>query len=139
SGHAPDVPIYVDSPMALAALEVYRGALYSPSGQQHFRPEVVGAHDPFEPGRLQLAPNRIESEKLNDPHRPCIVVSASGMATGGRVLHHLEHQRPNPRNSVILTGYQVPGTRGRVLADGATSVKIPGRFIPVRSEFVNCR
>ena len=137
SGHAPDVPIYVDSPMALAALEVYRGALYSPSGQQHFRPEVIGAHDPFDPGRLQLAPNRIESEKLNDPHRPCIVVSASGMATGGRVLHHLEHQLPNPRNAVILTGYQVPGTRGRMIADGATSVKIHGRYVPVRAEVVN--
>ena len=139
SGHAPDVPIYVDSPMALAALEVYRDALYSPSGQQHFRPEVIGEHDPFDPGRLQLAPDRIESEKLNDPHRPCIVVSASGMATGGRVLHHLEHQLPNPRNAVILTGYQVPGTRGRMIADGATSVKIHGRYVPVRAEVVNIR
>ena len=111
SGRAPDVPVYVDSPMAIAALAVYRGALHSPSGQQHFRPEVVEARDPFDPGQLHVAPNRVESEKLNNPHHPCIVVSASGMATGGRVLHHLEHQLPNPRNSVILTGYQVPGTR----------------------------
>lgn len=139
SGRAPDVPVYVDSPMALAALEVYRGALHSPSGQQHFRPEVIEARDPFDPGHLHVARNRVESEKLNNPHRPCVVVSASGMATGGRVLHHLEHQLPNPRNSVILTGYQVPGTRGRVLADGATSVKIHGRYIPVRSEVVNIR
>ena len=139
SGHAPDVPVYVDSPMALAALEVYRGALHSPSGQEHFRPEVAEARDPFNPGRLQLAPNRIESEKLNNPHRPCIVISASGMATGGRVLHHLEHQLPDPRNSVILTGYQVPGTRGRMLADGAKSVKIHGRYITVRAEVVKIR
>ena len=139
SRQAPDVPIYVDSPMALAALEVYRGALHTASGQQHFRPQVAQARDPFNPGRLQLAPNRIESEKLNNPHRPCIVISASGMATGGRVLHHLEHQLPDPLNSVILTGYQVPGTRGRMLADGATSVKIHGRYIPVRAEVVNIR
>jgi metallo-beta-lactamase family protein len=139
SGRAPDVPVYVDSPMALAALEVYRGSLHSPNGQEHFRPEVIEARDPFDPGRLRLAPNRIESEKLNNPHHPCIVVSASGMATGGRVLHHLENQLPNPRNSVILTGYQVPGTRGRMLADGATSVKIHGRYVPVRAEVVNIR
>jgi len=61
------------------------------------------------------------------------------MATGGRVLHHLEHQLPDPRNALILTGYQVPGTAGRMRADGVTSVKIHGRYIPVRAEVVNNR
>ncbi len=139
AGRVPDVPVFVDSPMALAALEVYRTALSSPGGQLHFRPEISAAADPFNPGRLQLAPNRVESEKLNNPHRPCVIISASGMAAGGRVLHHLAHQLPGPRNAVILTGYQVAGTRGRQLADGATSVKIHGRYIPVRAEVVNIR
>ena len=61
------------------------------------------------------------------------------MATGGRVLHHLEHQLPHARNSVILTGYQVAGTRGRQLADGARAVKIHGRYISVRAEVINLR
>ena len=95
--------------------------------------------DPFDPGSLHLAPSRVESEKLNDPDHPCIVISASGMATGGRVLHHLEHQLPRSRNSVILTGYQVPGTRGRSLADGAPNLKIHGSYVPVRAEVVNIR
>jgi len=111
-GQVPVVPVYVDSPMALAALEVYRSALHEPDGSQELRPELLEGPDPFDAGWLHLAPSRGESEKLNDPEHPCIVVSASGMATGGRVLHHLEHQLPRPRNSVILTGYQVLGTRG---------------------------
>lgn len=139
SGHAPDVPVYVDSPMALAALEVYNQSRLGPSGRGHFRPEVIAAAEPFNPGKLHLAASRGESEKLNDPHKPCIIISASGMATGGRVLHHLEHQLPTSRNSVILTGYQVVGTRGRALADGATSVKIHGRYIPVNAEVVDIR
>ena len=74
------------------------------------------------------------SAGLNRPRHPCIIVSASGMATGGRVLHHLAEQLPQARNSVVLTGYQVPGTRGRALADGAGTVKIHGRYVPVRAE-----
>ena len=66
------------------------------------------------------------------------MVSASGMAEGGRVLHHLEHQLPRSRNAVVLTGYQVAGTRGRALADGA-EVKIHGRYVPVRAEIANLR
>ena len=70
---------------------------------------------------------------------PASCVSASGMAEGGRVLHHLEHQLPRSRNAVILTGYQVAGTRGRALADGARQVKIHGRYVPVRAEIANLR
>jgi metallo-beta-lactamase family protein len=138
-GLVPDVPVYVDSPMALAALEVYRQALHDPTGRVEFRSELFGATNPFDSGRLHLAPSRDESEKLNDPEHPCIVISASGMATGGRVLHHLEHQLPRTRNSVILTGYQVLGTRGRALADGAVNIKIHGHYVPVRAEVVNIR
>jgi metallo-beta-lactamase family protein len=139
AGRVPDVPVYVDSPMALAALDIYRDALASAVGEHDFRPELLSGWDPFNPGRLRLAANRFESEKLNDPRQPCIVISASGMATGGRVLHHLEHQLPRSRNCVILTGYQVAGTRGRALADGATSIKIHGRYVQVRAEIASVR
>lgn len=139
AGRVPQVPVYVDSPMALAALTVYRDAVSSSTGRREFRPELLATSDPFNPGQLRLAANRMESEKLNDPSHPCIIISASGMAAGGRVLHHLEHQLPRSRNSVILTGYQVAGTRGRALTDGAANVKIHGRYVPVRAEVVNIR
>jgi metallo-beta-lactamase family protein len=131
-GLIPQVPVYVDSPMALRALEVYEDAIRDHDPQ--LRSEVTVAGTAYRPARLQLRPGREESVKLNRPGKPCIIVSASGMATGGRVLHHLAHQLPNPRNSVVLTGFQVPGTRGRALADGAPQVKIHGRYVPVRAE-----
>lgn len=134
-GRVPDVPVYVDSPMALRALEVYRSSLGDEDGD--FRSEVRRDPRPFDPGHLRLVPDPWASERLNDPRRPCIVVSASGMAAGGRILHHLEAQLPRRRNSVILTGFQAVGTRGRALADGATSVKIHGRYVPVRATVVN--
>jgi metallo-beta-lactamase family protein len=137
-GRVPDVPVYVDSPMALAALEVYRDALGERTDPE-YRPELLAGGDPFDTGRLNLVPGPVESEALNDPAHPCIVISASGMATGGRVLHHLEHQLPHARNAVVLTGYQVVGTRGRALADGAHEIKIHGTYVPVRAEVVNIR
>jgi metallo-beta-lactamase family protein len=137
-GRVPDVPVYVDSPMALAALEVYRRAL-GDAADREFRPELDGDRDPFAAGRLNLVRGPAESAQLNDPAHPCIVISASGMATGGRVLHHLEHQLPRARNSVIITGYQVAGSRGRALEDGAREVKIHGRYVPVRAEVVSIR
>jgi metallo-beta-lactamase family protein len=133
-GLIPDVPIYVDSPMALRAWEVYRSALRK--GDLQFRSDLEA--DDLDWGKdVVEAPDRTESELLNDPTYPCIIVSASGMATGGRVLHHLAAQLPDPRNCVILTGFQVPGTRGQQLADGARSVKIHGQYVPVRADVVN--
>jgi metallo-beta-lactamase family protein len=138
AGKVPDVPVYVDSPMALTALAVYRDALDDEQDQE-FRPELRTGGDPFDPGRLHLVHGPVESAQLNDPEHPCIVISASGMATGGRVLHHLEHQLPRRRNTVVLTGYQVAGTRGRALADGAPTIKIHGNYVPVRAEIANVR
>ncbi len=131
-GRIPSVPVHVDSPMALRALEVYKKAIAEHDRQ--LRPEVTMASAEYRPTRLKLAPSVVESEKLNRPTKPCIIVTASGMLTGGRVLHHLTYQLPNARNSVILTGFQVPGTRGRALADGEKQIKIHGRYIPVRAE-----
>jgi len=136
AGILPTVPVYVDSPMALAALEVYRRAVRE--GAAEIRAGIRGSStDPFDPGTLRLAHSPEESARLDELAGPAIVISASGMATGGRVLHHLIDMAPNPRNLILLPGYQVPGTRGRALQDGATAIKIFGRYIPVRAEVVS--
>ena len=119
-------------PMALAAFEVYKRAAVC--GQGHVRPGLVG-HG-FDTGDLRAVRGARDSQRLNRPTYPCIIVSASGMATGGRVVHHLKHQLPDPRNTVILTGYQAEGTRGRQLAEGARQVKMHGRYVPVHAEIV---
>lgn len=131
-----EVPVYVDSPMALRAWEVYRKALHDRDPQM--RPDLD--LDELDWDRHVIsARDRADSEELNDPAHPCVIVSASGMATGGRVLHHLRAQLPRSRNCVILTGFQVPGTRGQALADGARELKIHGRYVPVRAEVVSLR
>jgi metallo-beta-lactamase family protein len=131
-GDVPQVPVLVDSPMALRALDVYREAL------ERGDPDVISRRatdfDPFDTGDLRALRTPEESRAANAPAYPCIIVSASGMATGGRVLHHLEAQLPDPRNTVALVGYQAIGTRGRQLQDGARSIKIHGRYVPVRAE-----
>lgn len=73
---------------------------------------------------------------LNDLHSPAIIISASGMATGGRVLHHLANRLPDEWNTVILVGFQAEGTRGRLLSEEARVVKMLGRYIPVRAEVI---
>ncbi len=126
----PAVPVFVDSPMALASLAVYR--------QAEMRGELradVGADLVDLPG-LHAARTVEESMRLNQPRTPSIIVSASGMATGGRVVHHLRHLLPDRRNTVVLTGYQAVGTRGRALQDGARQLKMHGRYVPVRAEVV---
>jgi metallo-beta-lactamase family protein len=135
AGLLPPVPVYVDSPMALAALDVYRQAVRERSPE--LRPAILdAATDPFDPGELHLVRTVEESARLNQPRQPCIILSAAGMATGGRVVHHLMAQLPDPRNLILLPGYQVPGTRGASLLAGATAIKAHGRYVPVRAQVV---
>ena len=133
-GRVPSLPVYVDSPMALATLAVYRRAVKVPSAQ--LRPEAAEVLAALDSLDLHTVRDVGGSMRLNRPSFPCIVISASGMATGGRVVHHLASQLPDQRNTVVLTGYQAEGTRGRALLDGARSVKIHGRYVPVRAEVV---
>ncbi len=127
----PDVPIFVNSPMAVAALAVYREA----GRNGELRPDLE-VDEFMDLPNLREVTDAEESKRLNRPDQPCIIVSASGMATGGRVLHHLEFLLPNPRNAVIFTGYQGVGTRGRQLLEGATEMKFRGRFVPVKAEVI---
>ena len=131
----PPVPVYVDSPMALAALQVYRKALAGHDGT--VRTDLIsGSQDPFDPGTLVEVTSSDESRRLNQPKLPSILVSASGMATGGRVVHHLAQLLPDHRNSVVLVGFQAEGTRGRDLAEGAHQLKMLGHYVPVNAEVI---
>jgi metallo-beta-lactamase family protein len=133
-GQIPRVPVYVDSPMALAALDVYRRAARRPSAQ--LRADSAGLLDALDRLDLHTVHEAAQSRELNEPGYPCILVSASGMATGGRIVHHLAHQVADHRNCVVLTGYQAVGTRGRQLLEGERHLKMYGHYVPVRAEVV---
>ena len=127
-GDIPDVPVFVDSPMALAALDCYRRA--ASRGGPQLRTEARELLADLDGPHVHAVHDVEGSMRLNSPRTPSIVISASGMASGGRVVHHLAHQLPDRRNCVVLTGYQAEGTRGRQLADGARQVKIHGHYVP---------
>ncbi len=133
AGDIPDVPVYVDSPMALAALRVYEAALRERAPD--VRPSLP--RDPFDAGNVVEVRSPAESKALDAMAYPSIVVSASGMASGGRVLHHLARRLPDSRSTVILVGFQAEGTRGRRLLDGERVVKMLGRYVPVRAEIID--
>src|SRR5258708_18732914 len=129
----PDVPIYVDSPMAREATAVFRRhpECFDAETERQFR-EEHGA--PFGFQRLRYVTTVDESRALNDLAAPCIIVSASGMAEGGRVVHHLQHALGDSRNTVLFVGYQAEGTLGRRLRDGAETVNVYGDPVRVRAE-----
>jgi metallo-beta-lactamase family protein len=139
AGTIPKLPVYVDSPMALATLAAYRRAIVEPSAEirAEIRADVAAGIDPFDPGQLIEATSVRDSMAINEAPAPKIIVSASGMASGGRVLHHLAHHLPDPASAVLLAGYQAEGTRGRALADGARELKLLGRYVGVRAEIVS--
>jgi metallo-beta-lactamase family protein len=121
--------------MALAALRVYRQALAE--GWDEVREDMAGAQDPFGGDEVHEIRDVQASKALNRAKGPFIVVSASGMATGGRVLHHLRQRLPDARNTVALVGFQPHGTRGRRLLDGERTLKMLGRYVPVRAEIAD--
>ncbi|MGJ6981495.1 MBL fold metallo-hydrolase RNA specificity domain-containing protein [Aestuariimicrobium soli] len=130
AGRIPELPVFVDSPMGLAALDVYSNVELD-----ELRDDIRVADFRGMP-KLKVLRTASESMQLARFRQPCIIVSSSGMAEGGRVLHHLARLLPDARTTVVLTGYQAVGTRGRQLEDGATQVKIHGRYVPVRAEVV---
>lgn len=130
----PVIPVYVDSPMALTALNFYREAITNNSPEIRDGVSDKWANqDPFDSGKLAQALTTEESKQINEITETSIIISASGMATGGRVVHHLEHMLPDSKNTVILVGYQAVGSRGRLLEEGALEVKMHGNLIPVKS------
>jgi metallo-beta-lactamase family protein len=127
----PRLPLYVDSPMAISATELYLA--HREDHDLKFQREESNG-DPLNLHEVHMTRTPEESKQINKMTGSCLILSASGMATGGRVLHHLEHRLPDSRNAVILPGFQAEGTRGRALADGAKTLRMHGQDIPVRAE-----
>ena len=127
-GQIPKLPVFLDSPMALDALRYYA------SRASELDPDIqaAAAVRRFFTARFQPVASAQQSAELVRSKIPSIVVSSSGMATGGRVLYHLQEALPDKRSTVLFVGYQAAGTRGRQLVDGAHEVKIRGQFVPVQ-------
>jgi metallo-beta-lactamase family protein len=132
----PRVPVYVDSPMALSATDLY--LKHKEDYDEEFAREVGsdGKGDPLNVHEFHLTRSADESKAINNVKTPCIIVSASGMVSGGRVLHHLAQRLSDARNAVILAGFQAEGSRGRALQEGAKSLKLYGVDVPVGAEIV---
>lgn len=129
SGEIPrGLPVFLDSPMAVHTTHLFENH----QGEHRLSPRESHAlaHS------ATMINSTDESKALSARHGPMVILSASGMATGGRILHHLAHHAGNHRNMIILTGYQAPGTRGATLASGAKSVRIHGRDVAVHAEIV---
>jgi metallo-beta-lactamase family protein len=124
----PILPVYIDSPMAAGALQFYRDRL--PELDEDVRPATRG-RTVFATTRMVTVESVQESKDLVASRTPAVVIASSGMATGGRVLHHLAAALPDPRNTILFVGFQAAGTRGRALTDGARHVKLHGQSVPV--------
>jgi metallo-beta-lactamase family protein len=131
----PAVPVYVDSPMAVNATEIFKKRVGDFDLEARIL-ELNGKHI-FETGRIQFLKDAEQSKALHTIPGRAIIISASGMADGGRILHHLEHRLPGNQNTVLFIGFQAEGTRGRAILDGKPLVKIHGMEIPVRAHIEN--
>jgi metallo-beta-lactamase family protein len=127
----PVLPVYVDSPSATEVTKIYRR--HAEDHDADMRSAIRDGQDPLRPGRSQFCSTVEQSKRLNDINGPVIIVSASGMATGGRILHHLQRRLPDARTTVLLVGFQAAGTRGRSLQDGAKTLKMFGAEVPIRA------
>ena len=125
------IPIFVDSPMACDATSLF--LLHREEHDEEMIRLLVEGRRPIHPTHVEFVRGVAESKAINDRKGPAIVISAAGMATGGRILHHLKHRLPDPRTTVLFVGYQAAGTRGRKLLEGAASVRIHGLDVPVRA------
>ena len=130
----PKVPVYVDSPMALSATELY--LKHKEDHDLQFARDEQNGGDPLSVHEFHLTRSVEESKGINNVKTPCIIISASGMVTGGRVLHHLAQRLGDARNCVILGGFQAEGTRGRALQEGAKTLSLYGQMVPVLAEIV---
>ena len=121
----PDLPVFLDSPMAIDASEMFC---------KHSRYQRLSADQSRDTCNVARYTRSVdESKALVENRVPKVIISASGMATGGRVLHHLKHYAPDHRNSILFVGYQAGGTRGATIIAGAESVKIHGSYVPINA------
>jgi metallo-beta-lactamase family protein len=128
----PRVPVHADSPMAIKAVQIFL------KHSEEFTPEtkaLIGKYgSPLDWSNFYFDVTQDDSKKINESKYPMIIVSSSGMATGGRILHHLMQRLPDPKNLVLFIGFQAPGTRGYTIKNGAETVKMFGKEIPIRAQ-----
>jgi len=133
AGRLPDVPIYLNSPLAIDATAIYMNYLdehdFFKNGSNGNLTEAA-----FHPSRLKQIHESEDSKKLNYLEEPAIILSSSGMLTGGRILHHLKAYLPDKLSTIVLTGFQAMGTKGRMLLDGIKSLNIHGSSVPVKAQ-----
>ncbi len=122
----PDLPVYLNSPMAVDATRIFMAH----PGEHRLSPAQCEALS----HTAHIVNSVDESKSLNQKHGPMIILAASGMATGGRVVHHLKAFAPDPRNTILFAGFQAGGTRGASIVAGADMIKIHGEYVPVRAE-----
>ncbi len=131
----PSLPVYLDSPMAINATSVFEKW----TSEYDFQAKLLllEGKNILRPGHLRCVKDVEESKALHDVKGPAIILSASGMLQGGRILHHLEHRLSKSENTVLFVGYQAEGTRGRAILEGKTEVKIHGQSIKVKAKIEN--
>ncbi len=131
NGAIPKLPVYIDSPMAINATKITQEMQ---SGYDlTARMLILDGQDILKTANLNIAKSVEESKALHNVKGPAIIISASGMLAGGRILHHLKHRLSKPENTLLFVGYQAEGTRGRALQGGKTEIKIHGQMIPVKA------
>ncbi|HEV2198523.1 MAG TPA: MBL fold metallo-hydrolase [Bryobacteraceae bacterium] len=128
----PSIPMFVDSPLAVNATEIFRK--HPECWDEEARSYLSDGHDPFGFSRLKYVRDVNESKALNDLHGPCLIVAASGMCEGGRILHHLRNNIEDPRTTVLITGYQGENTLGRKILEKRPEVPIFGEPMRLRAE-----
>jgi metallo-beta-lactamase family protein len=134
AGRLPDLPIYVDSPMAVRATEVFRA---HPECFDDATLKLLKDHpDLFGEQRIHYIDKVHDSIALNDRRDPCVIIAASGMCEAGRILHHLKHNIEDTRSTILIVGYQAPDTLGRRLVEHRPEVRILGKMYPVKAEIV---
>lgn len=131
NGRLPPIPVYIDSPLAIQATEIFR------RNKKHYDEEakaiLENGGDPFELPDLRLTASTRESQAINETQGPAIVIAGNGMATAGRIKHHLKHNLWRPGVSLVIVGFQAVGSTGRRIVDGAKTVKIFGENVSVRA------
>jgi metallo-beta-lactamase family protein len=132
SGDMPRLPVFCDSPMAIKAVEIF--LKHDEEYSNETRDMIRKYGSPLQWPGFTFASTPEESKKINATTVPAVIISSSGMVTGGRILHHLAQRLPDPKNLVLFIGFQAPGTRGFAIKSKSAEVKIFGDYVPIRAQ-----
>jgi len=137
NGKIPSVPVYLDSPLAIKVTDIYKQ--YQQYFNKNTQDVIKSGDDIFSFPKLKRTLSREESMEIVRQKGPKIILAGSGMSNGGRIIHHEKQYLSDPKNTLLLVGYQAPGTRGREIADGAKEVEILGKKVVIKAKVINLR